>query len=224
MNKAVFWDWTGTLADEGALDRAVCKTMEGMAAKNNNINISEAAQRFNQILKELEGMWEWHDYVEHGRKLDADWKVALSQNLDKLIVLPHAKEILEYSKNHGYKNCLVTNAVRSVILLRLKHSGLEKYFDLIVAADDVKALKAEGKHFRFGIENLNADAGKSFSIGDNPVQDIIPAKMLGLKTVFCSYWVGKTHYHTEHISNQHLQQNNADYIIRNLEELRNILL
>jgi hypothetical protein len=28
MNKLIFWDWTGTLADESELDEAVCTSME----------------------------------------------------------------------------------------------------------------------------------------------------------------------------------------------------
>ncbi len=224
MNKVVFWDWTGTLVDERVLDKAVCETMEEMCAKNNSISLEEAAKRFNNVLKGLEYGWEWHDYAEHGRKLGVDWKAALSQNLDKLIVLPHAKEILEYAKNRGYANCLATNAVRSVILLRLKQSGLEKCFDLVIASDDIKAIKSEGTHFKFGLEKLGADPKLSFSIGDNPVQDIIPAKKLAMKTVFCSYCPGKTHYHTEHIYRQHFMQNNADHVIQNLEELRNIFV
>ncbi len=210
------------LADESGLDKGVCKTMEEMCAKNNDVSVAEAAKIFNRILKSLEGKWEWHDYVEHGRKLGVDWRDALVKNLDKLVVLPHAKEILEYAKSRGYANCLATNAVRDVILLRLKQSGLEKCFDLVIASDDVQAIKSEGNHFKFGLEKLGADPKLSFSIGDNPVQDTIPAKKLGLRTVFCAYWPGKTHYHTEHIYRQHFMQNDADYVIQNLEELRNI--
>ncbi|MFH1105733.1 MAG: HAD hydrolase-like protein [Candidatus Aenigmatarchaeota archaeon] len=224
MPKVVFWDWTGTLADESALDKAVCRTMEEMCAKNNGISTEEAVQRFNRILKNLEGTWGWHDYTEHGRKLGCDWKEALQINLEKLIILPHAEEILDYSKKQGYLNCLVTNAVRDVISMRLKHSGLEKYFDLILASDDVKSIKSEGKHFALGIERLKADVGSSYSIGDNPVQDLIPAKKLGIKTVFCAYWKGKTHYHSEHISKQHSHDAKADYVIQNLMELKGILI
>ncbi len=221
--KLVFWDWTGTLADEFRLDEAVCRSMEEEVAHRDGIPFEEAERRFKDHLKRLENTWQWHDYVLHGKALGVDWKRHQEMYLGELVLLPHATEILEYSREKGYKNILVTNAVRPVILLRIGYLGLMNLFDAIITSDDVRALKSSGEHFRYGLRILDGDPQSSFSVGDNPVQDIEPAKRLGLKTIYCDFKRSMTHYHTAHISANHEELAQADYAIKNLSELRNII-
>lgn len=223
MEKILFWDWTGTLANESKLDEAVCQSIEEEIVQKERVSLSEAEKIFNEYLKKLENRWEWHDYVLHGKNLGIDWKGPQEKNLNKLALIPHAKEILRYAKAQGYKNVLTTNAVRRVILLRANHAGLSPLLDTIVASNDVHALKSEGKHFEHGLKILNGDPSLSFSIGNNPVQDILPAKKLSLKTVLCDFGKEMTHYHSEHISENYNESVMADFKVKNLLEIKNII-
>lgn len=223
MSKIIFWDWTGTLADEARLDEAVCRSLEEDIAAKKKIPLAEAERMFNSHLKEIENSWQWHDYVQHGKFFGVVWKHSQEINLDKLVLVSHAKEILEYSKSQGFLNALVTNAVRDVVLLRVKHVGLFDMFETVIASSDVKALKAEGKHFAYGLQQLGGDPRRSYSVGDNPIQDIQPAKKRGLKTIFCDLGEGLVHYHSEHISNNHREISDADYTIKTLLEIKGIL-
>ncbi len=221
--KIVFWDWTGTLADESKLDEAVCTSMERDIAEKENISFEDAVEKFKDHLKNLENTWQWHDYTLHCRKFGLDWKDHQKNNLDMMVLLPHAKEILEYVREKGYKNILCTNAVRKVILLRMKYAGVAGLFDGVIACDDVKAMKSEGKHFEKGLRMFGGDAKSSFSVGDNPVQDILPAKRIGMKAVYCEFGKRMTHYHTSHISNNHTENVAADFSIKDLLEIRDII-
>ncbi len=223
MKKIIFWDWTGTLADESQLDKAVCQTIEKEIAKKGNVTFTDAKTAFEDHLKKLENTWEWHDYVLHGKHFGLNWKEPQKKHLDKLILLPHAKEILKFARNKGYRNILATNAVRKVILLRLAHADLMRLVDAVIASDDVQALKSEGKHFDLGLRIMNGSAHLSFSVGNNPVQDIIPAKKLNLKTIFCEFGKELTHYHSEHIANNYTETAVPDYRIQNLEEIKSII-
>jgi FMN phosphatase YigB (HAD superfamily) len=113
--------------------------------------------------------------------------------------------------------------VRDVVLLRAKHVGIMGLFEAIIASSDVKALKAEGKHFARGLEDLVGNPRESWSVGDNPIQDIWPAKKIGLQTIFCDMGGRLVHYHSEHISNNHRELSDADYTIKNLKEIENII-
>ena len=219
----MFWDWTGTLADESQLDEAVCRSLEEDIARERGITFAESAHVYKQFLKTVENTWEWHDYVQHGNDFGVDWKHSQEINLDKLKLLPHSREILAYATSKGYRNALVTNAVRGVILLRVKHAGLINSFNAIIASSDVKALKAEGKHFKQGLALLNGDANQSYSVGDNPIQDIQAAKNLGIRTVYCEFGKDLTHYHSNHISGNHHETIDSDFRIQNLEEIRDII-
>ncbi len=223
MSKIIFWDWTGTLADEARLDEEVCRSLEKDIAAERQISFTEAERLFKDLLKDIENSWQWHDYVQHGTDFGVDWKHSQEINLDKLVLVPHARDILKYAKGKGFLNVLVTNAVRDVVLLRAKHVGLVDMFEAVIASSDVKALKAEGKHFEYGLQHLDGNPHKSYSVGDNPVQDIQPAKKLGLKTIFCEFGEKLVHYHSEHISDNHREVSDADYNIKNLLDIKRIL-
>lgn len=221
--KLIFWDWTGTLADEAKMDEAVCRSMEEEVARRDDIPFHEAEKRFKDHLRSLEGTWQWHDYVLHGKALGVDWELYQKKHIRELVLLSHAREMLEYARNQGYKNVLVTNAVRPVILLRASYLGVLNLFDTIIASDDVRVLKSEGEHFRYGLRIHDGDIASSYSIGDNPIQDIDPAKRLGIITIYCNFRRAMTHYHTEHISANHRELALADYTITNLSEIKGII-
>lgn len=223
MEKIIFWDWTGTLADESQLDKAVCRSIEEEITKRENIPSHDAEKAFNDYLKKLENTWEWHDYVLHGKHFSLNWKELQERHLDKLRLLPDTEEILRFAKEKEYKNILATNAVREVILLRLAYASLISTFDEIIASDDVQALKSEGKHFVQGLRFLDGSATLSFSIGNNPIQDIIPARRLSLRTIFCEFGNELTHYHSPHISENYIETAIPDYRIRKLMEIKNII-
>lgn len=221
--KILFWDWTGTLADEASLDRAICEEIERAIASQRLIPLSQARIIFQNYLRELEGRWEWHDYVRHGRKFHLSWKEIQIKHLDKLKLLPGALEILSWAKEEGYLNVLATNAVRQVINLRLSHLKIDSLFDELITSDDVQALKAMGRHFERGLELFKAEPSACFSIGDNPVQDIASARRLGLRTIFCRLGPNYTHYHTTHLAPNHQEKVSADFTIFQLIEIKDIL-
>lgn len=214
--KVVVWDWTGTLADEADFDSALCADIERKMG----------ARQFFRRLKRLENSWRWFDYVAHFEWAGLDWKKAHRQHKAKLRQVPGAKAILAFCMRNGYRNCLLTNAVKPVIDFRLKMTGCSEYFDLVMGCDEVRAMKEDGLHLRRAMEffGLDKDAGGCVSVGDNPVQDLAPArKLFGMKTVLCEYGRGMTHYHTGHMLENHNSGFRADYAIERLADLRNIL-
>lgn len=221
--RLIFWDWTGTLADEAQLDRAVCQAMEKAIAQKQQIPVAEAALLFQSYLRQLEGTWQWHDYLLHARHFDIDWRQPQEENLSHLRLLPGAKEVLLKAKALGFFNILTTNAVRPVIDLRLQRAGIKNLFDDIITSDQVRALKSSGQHFRYGLEKWAGSPPHSFSVGDNPIQDILSAQRLGLITVYCSLGSNFTHYHSPHISDEHRQSIQADFNVRSLLEIIPIL-
>lgn len=223
MHKMIFWDWTGTLADESRLDASVCRTMEAELARVHGIPESRAAEKFQAYLKSLENTWEWHDYLRHARHFGLNWRSSQKSHLSKLKLLPGAREILLHAREKGYKNILATNAVRAVVLLRLEHSGLKSLIDTVVASDDAGALKAEGRHFACISDLSPEDFPFCFSVGDNPIQDIHPAQRLGLRTIFCGFGRNLTHYHSPHLYDNHDISAEADYRVQRLSDIESII-
>ncbi len=210
----IFWDWTGTLADEAEFDSALCADIERKMG----------ARQFFRWLKRRENSWRWFDYVSHFEWAGLDWKKAHLKHKGKLRLVPGAKPILAFCMRNGYRNCLLTNAVKPVIDFRLKMTGCSKYFELVMGCDEVRAMKEKGLHLWRAMRILGLkDPGGCIAVGDNPVQDLAPARrLLGMKTVFCEYGLGMTHYHTDHMLENHNSKFRADYAIKRLADLREI--
>ena len=219
----IFWDWTGTLADESALDHAVCRAMEEAIAHQKQLSRQEATQLFQAYLRQLEGTWPWHDYLLHARHFNLDWRQPQEKNLHLLRLLPGTEEVLRKAKSLGYLNILATNAVRAVIELRLQKAGIKDLLDDIITSDQVEALKSSGRHFLVGLQKWSVSPAQALSVGDNPIQDILSAQQVGLKTVYAVFGENLTHYHSPHISANHRQRVQADFQIHSLLEIIPIL-
>ncbi|MGQ9577005.1 MAG: HAD family hydrolase [Candidatus Aminicenantales bacterium] len=221
--RLIFWDWTGTLANESRLDAAVCAAIEKAISRRQRVSLSEARNRFQNYLRQLEGSWQWHDYLRHARLFNLPWEKIQELHLDKLSLLPGAREALSAARELGFRNLLATNAVRAVVNVRLNYLGITDLFDAVIASDDVAGLKASGLHFRHGLKLFAADPRACFSVGDNPVQDIAPARRLQIKTIYCPLGQNYTHYHTTHLKLNHQETVQADFVISSLAEIKKIL-
>ncbi len=221
--RLIFWDWAGTLADEAKLDQAICEEIEKAISGQRLIPLREAKQIFRHYLRQLENKWEWHDYARHGRMFNLPWEKIQELYLDKLRLVPGAREILLWAKETGYRNLLATNAVRVVVSRRLDYLKISSLFDAVITSDDVGHLKSHGFHFRRGLELFPAQPEDCFSIGDNPTQDIAPARKLGLKTIHCVFGPNLTHFHTSHISANPQEEIAADFTVFSLGEIKNVL-
>ena len=222
--KLIFWDWTGTLADESRLDKAVCLSMERAIARKEGISLEEAENKYLAHLQTLEKTWQWHDYVKHGETFGIDWEQAQVEHMAELEVMPGAREVLLTARSRGFINILATNAVQEVVELRLRHAKLESLFELVLGSDRAGALKAEGRHVAMGLAAFGGDPASSFAVGDHPEQDIYPAARRGLKTIFCTLGAQRTHYHSRHLSTSGQPDDiRSDFRIESLPEILDII-
>lgn len=92
-----------------------------------------------------------------------------------------------------------------------------KYIDLVIASAEEGVAKPDPKIFEIALERSGCKAENAVMIGDRIDNDIIPAKKLGMKTVwikqgFPQYW---------NIENDNEK---PDFSVSSLTELCNILL
>lgn len=67
---------------------------------------------------------------------------------------------------------------------RLKAFGLLQYFKYIISSWDVKVMKPDIRIFEFALGKANCKPQNACMIGDRLDNDILPAKSLGMKTVW----------------------------------------
>lgn len=126
---------------------------------------------------------------------------------------PKAKEILE-NLSFKYKLGIIANQVAGT-QERLNNWDIGKYFDVIVASAEAGCAKPDLKIFNLALEQAKCKPENTVMIGDRLDNDILPAKKLGMKTV----WVrqGFAKYRTVHNESE-----NPDYVINSISEILNI--
>lgn len=99
---------------------------------------------------------------------------------------------------------------------RLAQRGVLQYIDLIVASAEEGVAKPDKRIFEIALERSNCKPGHTIMIGDRIDNDIIPAKLLGMHTIWIKQGFGQYWNITK-------EMEKADYTVNNLTEICNIL-
>ncbi len=99
---------------------------------------------------------------------------------------------------------------------RLGNHGILKYINLVVASAEEGVAKPDRRIFEIALERSNCEPANSIMIGDRIDNDIVPAKRMGMNTIwikrgFGQYWNIKEEFEE------------PDIIVNNLTELCNLL-
>lgn len=116
-------------------------------------------------------------------------KYAIQEVIDSIDKSKYLKKDLRlvqlFRDLRQYKHAIVTNSTKSSIEKTLKILGLEKnLFEVIITKEDISAYKPSPEPFLKAMNVLGVKAEECVSIGDVDHSDIIPAKKLGMKTIF----------------------------------------
>lgn len=146
------------------------------------ISIDEAKQKYERELKKRKSKTATMEALGLGKYAI---QVAID-SIDKSRYLKKNLRLIQLFRNlKHYKHAIVTNSTKSSIEKTLKILGLEKnLFEAIITKEDVSAYKPSPEPFTKAMDMLGAKAEECVSIGDIDHSDIIPAKKLGMKTIF----------------------------------------
>lgn len=130
------------------------------------------------------------------------------------VPFPDVYDTLETLKERGYKLGIIANQVEGTAQ-RLEARGLLKYFDVVAASAELGVAKPDKMIFQKAFELAECQPLNSVMVGDRLDNDIIPAKKLGMKTVWLRK--GLSIYHSIDLS-----KNDVDWVIDNLADLKEI--
>ena len=98
---------------------------------------------------------------------------------------------------------------------RLDDFGLLQYFNYIISSWDLKVMKPDLRIFQYALGKANYVPQEACMIGDRLDNDILPAKSLGMKTVWIKQGFGA-------LQKPLSKSEEPDYTINNLTELLKI--
>lgn len=128
---------------------------------------------------------------------------------------PQTKEILEQLRQE-YKLGIIANQLPS-LEQRLKDFGILEYFDAIFSSADLGLAKPDPAIFRLALQKTNCLPHQAIMIGDRLDNDIVPAKRIGMKTI----WIKQGFSSLAQVKNL---EERADWIVEKLTDLLPILL
>lgn len=127
----------------------------------------------------------------------------------KTALMPGSVEILDYL-HPKYPLSIITNGFEEIQFLKLKNSGIEKYFTRIITSEKVGKRKPEPRIFEYALQQTNCLAQHALMIGDDLNTDVRGAIRSGLPAIWYNH-------------HQHPTDDDSFLMIHHLVELRNYL-
>ena len=204
MNKIkwLFFDIGSTLIDETDCVKKRCEVI----IESNNIDRQEFYDRVNECAKT-------DSYAVRAAALYYGAEIPRWYGeLEKLY--PDTKMILEILSKK-YKLGVIANQSLGT-KERLDNWNIGKYFDVVVASAEAGCAKPDLKIFNLALEQAGCKPNDAVMIGDRLDNDIVPAKQIGMKTV----WVRQGFAKYQIICNESEQ---PDFIIDSISDILDIL-
>lgn len=105
----------------------------------------------------------------------------------RTILFPDTIEVLEYLRDKGYQMHLITNGFEKTQHSKLKTSGLDVFFKVVVTSESSNSLKPQKEIYLHAMELTGAVASESLMIGDSMDVDILGAVNVGMDQVHVNY-------------------------------------
>lgn len=101
----------------------------------------------------------------------------------KSVLMPHAKEVLEYLKPK-YNLYILSNGFRELQSHKMHSAGVDTYFKKIILSEDLGVLKPSPQIFNFALSATQSELRESLMIGDSWEADITGAHGVGMHQAF----------------------------------------
>ena len=98
---------------------------------------------------------------------------------------------------------------------RIDNWGIGKYFDVVMASAEAGCAKPDPKIFSMALDKAGCEPKDAIMVGDRLDNDIIPAKKMGMKTV----WVRQGYAIYQSIDDE---SKRPDHIVDSIGELRGL--
>ncbi|HZH65527.1 MAG TPA: YjjG family noncanonical pyrimidine nucleotidase [Flavisolibacter sp.] len=105
----------------------------------------------------------------------------------RTILFPDTIDVLQYLRNKSYGLHLITNGFEETQHSKLKSSGLDEFFKVVVTSECSNSLKPQKEIFEYALNKTGARVEESLMIGDTPDVDVAGALAIGMDAVHVNY-------------------------------------
>src|SRR5688572_296388 len=105
----------------------------------------------------------------------------------RTILFPDTIDVLKYLADKKYKMHLITNGFEKTQHEKLKHSGLDSFFQEVITSECSNSLRPQKEIFEYALQKTGAKVEESIMIGDSLDVDIAGAMGIGMDQVHVNY-------------------------------------
>lgn len=105
----------------------------------------------------------------------------------RTVLFPETRQVLQYLLDKSYVLHLITNGFEKTQHSKLRHSGIDHYFNAVITSEGSNSLKPHKEIFDFALQQARANPEHSIMIGDDPEVDIKGAMNAGIDQVFVNH-------------------------------------
>ena len=202
--ETVFLDLDGTLLDLHFDNHFWLKHVPVCFADKHELTHEEANEVMMDHYKEAKGKLDWYCVDFWTQKLNLDIEQLKHDMSEKIAVRPEVPEFLQVVRDAGKRIVLVTNAHPASLSLKMKKTGLDKYFDRMINAHDI-GLAKEHDGFWASLHEIEPfETNQTLLIDDN-LEVLKSAEHYGIKYLLAILQpdsqadeVETQHYHAVH--------------------------
>lgn len=243
MVSAIFFDFDGTLVDDGdSIHEALDHAYAAIRRHRPDIPRHELIHAYRQASEKA-----WGDYDRYLRHLSspeamlvAVWQEALKHwnyhapalereladsywqhRLRRCQPYPDVVPLLPQLADR-FHLCLLTNGAPAMQRTKVKKSGLESYFDHIFVGGEFARGKPDPAIFQAALSAAHCRPEQAVHIGDSLLHDIIGAQKVGIHGVWLNRKAVQQPDVPAHV-NEHLAGITPEYEIRSLTEVMTCL-
>ena len=181
MYRALLFDLDGTLAETDSLHLPTwVDALEPFGVKvdeafyRDKISGRSTAEIVRELLPELTD--------EQGRSIGDAKEASFRERASELEPLPGLVDFVERGRKRGMRIALVTNAPEENVKMILLALKLRDFFDTVVLADEVEAVKPDPAPYRAALEKTGVPAEEALAFEDS-ISGISSSVAAGIPTV-----------------------------------------
>jgi beta-phosphoglucomutase len=209
-SRGAIWDVDGTLVDTAELHFAAWEQVS--REQGRGFTRADFAATFGRRNPEIIAALFGERFTEQevaalGERKEELYRAAAGRGVG---LLPGARELLGGLRRAGFRQAIGSSAPRKNLELILKLTGIEKYMDAVVGAEETQRGKPDPQVFLVAAEKLGVEPGRCV-VFEDAVAGVQAAKAGGMKCVAVRF-VG-------HHAEEALRRAGADLVVDSLAEV-----
>lgn len=178
-NTTLMMDMDGTILDLAYDSHIWLKSIPNIYAEKMNISIDDANSILQKKVLKMKNSLKWYCIDHWSELLDIDILRVHELEKDEIRYLPGAESFLKKVSKSEIRAILVTNSHRDTLNLKIKETGLDKYFNDIYISHDFDAPKENQLFWKRFQSVENFVKNKTIFVDDN-VNVLKSAEKFGL--------------------------------------------